>query len=114
MMGYRKRTSFLAGLTVAQISEFSLILGALGVTVGHLRPDAMGLITTVGLITIALSTYMIIYSARLYEWLAPWLSLFERRTPFREAAADTGAPPKADVVVLGPGRYGGGIVRHLS
>ncbi len=30
VMGYRKRTSFLAGLTVAQISEFSLILGALG------------------------------------------------------------------------------------
>ena len=26
-MGYRKRTGFLAGLTVAQISEFSLILG---------------------------------------------------------------------------------------
>jgi Kef-type K+ transport system membrane component KefB/Trk K+ transport system NAD-binding subunit len=113
MMGYRKRTSFLAGLTVAQISEFSLILGALGVSVGHLSPEAMGLITTVGLITIALSTYMIIYSARLYEWLAPWLGLFERRTPFREAAADTGAPPKADVVVLGLGRYGGGIVRHL-
>jgi Kef-type K+ transport system membrane component KefB/Trk K+ transport system NAD-binding subunit len=113
VMGYRKRTSFLAGLTVAQISEFSLILGALGVSVGHLGPEAMGLITSVGLITIALSTYMIIYSARLYEGLAPWLGIFERNTPFREAGADSGAPPKADVVVLGLGRYGGGIVRHL-
>ena len=113
MMGYRKRTAFLAGLTVAQISEFSLILAALGVSVGHLGPEAMGLITTVGLITIALSTYMIMYSARLYEWLAPWLGIFERRTPFREAGANTGAPQKADVVVLGLGRYGGGIVRHL-
>lgn len=113
LMGYRKRTSFLAGLTVAQISEFSLILGALGVSVGHLGAEAMGLITSVGLITIALSTYMIIHSARLYEWLAPWLGVFERRTPYREAAVETGAPPKADVVVLGLGRYGGGIVRHL-
>jgi Kef-type K+ transport system membrane component KefB/Trk K+ transport system NAD-binding subunit len=113
LMGYRKRTSFLAGLTVAQISEFSLILAALGVSVGHLGPEAMGLITTVGLITIALSTYMIIYSARLYEWLAPWLGIFERRTPFRETGADAGPPQKADVVVLGLGRYGGGIVRHL-
>jgi Kef-type K+ transport system membrane component KefB/Trk K+ transport system NAD-binding subunit len=111
-MGYRKRTSFLAGLTVAQISEFSLILGALGVSVGHLGPDAMGLITTVGLITIALSTYMIMYSARLYEWLAPWLGIFERRVPFREGAADADTP-QADVVVVGLGRYGGGIVRHL-
>jgi Kef-type K+ transport system membrane component KefB/Trk K+ transport system NAD-binding subunit len=112
-MGYRKRTSFLAGLTVAQISEFSLILGALGVTVGHLGPEAMGLITTVGLITIASSTYMIIYSGRLYEWLAPWLGIFERRSPYREASTDAEGPPKADVVVLGLGRYGGGIIRHL-
>ena len=35
VMGYRRRTGFLAGLTVAQISEFSLILGALGI---NLRP----------------------------------------------------------------------------
>lgn len=30
LLGYRKRTSFLAGLTVAQISEFSLIVIFLG------------------------------------------------------------------------------------
>jgi Kef-type K+ transport system membrane component KefB/Trk K+ transport system NAD-binding subunit len=112
-MGYRKRTSFLAGLTVAQISEFSLILGALGVSVGHLDQEAMGLITTVGLITIALSTYMIIYSAPLYDWLAPWLSVFERRAPYREIGSDTVVARKGDVLVLGLGRYGGGIVRHL-
>ncbi|MBM3820069.1 MAG: sodium:proton exchanger [Acidimicrobiia bacterium] len=113
VMGYRKRTGFLAGLTVAQISEFSLILGALGVSVGHLGGEAMGLITTVGLITIALSTYMIIHSGRLYAWVGPWLSIFERRTPYREATEDSASLPAADVIVLGLGRYGGGIVRHL-
>lgn len=30
-MGYRKRTGFLAGLTVAQLSEFSLVFMAMGV-----------------------------------------------------------------------------------
>ncbi len=35
-MGYRRRTGLLAGLTVAQISEFSLILAALGVQLGQL------------------------------------------------------------------------------
>ena len=112
-MGYRKRTGFLAGLTVAQISEFSLILGALGVSVGHIGPETMGLLTTVGLVTIGLSTYLILYSGPLYQWLAPWLNWFERRTPYREAAGDAGAPAMADVLVLGLGRYGGGIVRHL-
>ena len=113
-LGYRKRTGFLTGLTIAQVSEFSLILAALGVTVGHIGPEAMGLITTVGLVTIGLSTYMIIYSARLYEWLAPWLGVLERRVPYREAGIDApAAASSADVIVFGLGRYGGGIVRHL-
>ncbi|MDZ7584744.1 MAG: cation:proton antiporter, partial [Thiobacillus sp.] len=37
-MGYRKRTGFLAGLTVAQISEFSIIFVAMGITLGHVGP----------------------------------------------------------------------------
>lgn len=36
-MGYRKRTGFLAGLTVAQISEFSLIFIAMGLSLGHVQ-----------------------------------------------------------------------------
>jgi len=35
LMGYKIRTSFLTGVTVAQISEFSLILMALGLAAGH-------------------------------------------------------------------------------
>jgi Kef-type K+ transport system membrane component KefB/Trk K+ transport system NAD-binding subunit len=113
-MGYRKRTGFLAGLTVAQISEFSLILGALGVGLGHIGDEAMGLITFVGLVTIGLSTYLILYSGPLYERMGPWLGIFERRTPYREIAGDMKeATPRADVILFGLGRYGGGIARHL-
>jgi predicted Kef-type K+ transport protein len=43
VMGYRKRTGFLAGLTVAQISEFSLIFMAMGVAHRPRRvPEAVG------------------------------------------------------------------------
>jgi hypothetical protein len=112
-MGYRKRTGFLAGLTVAQISEFSLILAALGVSLGHLDQETMGLVTLVGLITISASTYMILYSHPLYERLAPWLTVFERRLPYRERedAAEERAPP--DVVLIGLGRYGAALAAHL-
>jgi Trk K+ transport system NAD-binding subunit len=113
-MGYRKRTGFLAGLTVAQISEFSLILGSLGLSLGHIGPSAMGLITFVGLVTIGLSTYLILYSGPIYERLAPWLRIFERKHPYREAEAGAAAPPpSADVILFGLGRYGGGIAHHL-
>ena len=78
-LGYTKRNSFLAGLTVAQISEFSLILIALGIRVGHLSDEILSVVTAVGLITIAGSSYMILYSDKLYPKLSKYLSIFERK-----------------------------------
>ncbi|MBL4574523.1 MAG: cation:proton antiporter, partial [Opitutaceae bacterium] len=113
-MGYRKRTGFLAGLTVAQISEFSLILGALGLNLGHINADTMGLITLVGLITISASTYMILYSYPLYEKVSPWLGVFERKRAYREVTQDmTTEESGADVILFGLGRFGTGIAREL-
>ncbi len=114
-MGYRRRTGFLAGLTVAQISEFSLILGALGVTLGHIGADTLSLITIVGIVTIALSTYMILYSHVLYARLEGPLRLFERDTPVREIAAEEGdsGPVRVDAIVFGLGRFGSRISAGL-
>lgn len=114
LMGYRKRTAFLAGLTVAQISEFSLIFAALGLNLGHISEEVVGLITLVGLITIGLSTYMILYSHPLYERLAPLLGIFEKRRPYREAQARLNEERHYDAIVFGLGRYGGDIVRNLN
>ncbi len=107
-MGYRKRTGFKAGLTVAQISEFSILFVALGVSLGHIQQSALGLVTLVGLVTITLSTYMILYSDRLFGWLGPWLNWFERRYPYRELLASQRrhSLAEAQVVVLGMGRLG--------
>lgn len=77
-LGYRKKTSFQAGLTVAQISEFSLILIALGVSSGHLGGEILSLVTIVGLITISGSTYLIMYSDKLYSYVSKYLGVFER------------------------------------
>lgn len=114
-MGYRKRTGFLAGLTVAQISEFSLILAALGFNLGHIDQQTVGLITLVGLITISASTYMILYSQPLYEKLAPYMDIFERKVPHREEIFDQELPAKpADVIVFGLGRFGMVIAQSLQ
>lgn len=112
-MGYRKRTGFLAGLTVAQISEFSLILAALGLSLGHLDRETVGLITLVGLITISASTYMIIYSHSLYERLAPYLGVFERKVAHRELDGSAGDDRNMDVLLFGLGRYGAAVADNL-
>jgi len=113
-MGYRRRTGFLAGLTVAQISEFSLIFMAMGVSIGHVAGDAMGLVTLVGLITIAASTYMITWSHQLYGMVEPLLAPFERTGAGGE---EDGWRPRAgnpDAIVFGLGRYGLAIAEELG
>jgi hypothetical protein len=77
-MGYTKKTSFFAGLTVAQISEFSLILIALGVKSGSLAPEILSMVTMVGLITIGASTYAMLYADNIFPYLSRFLSIFEK------------------------------------
>jgi len=79
LMGYTKKTSFKAGLAVAQISEFSLIFVLLGASNGQVDETVVSLVTVVALVTIAISSYMIIYADGLYDSLQKYLSLFERR-----------------------------------
>lgn len=114
-MGYRKRTGFLAGLTVAQISEFSIVFVAMGITLGHVGREALGLTTLVGLVTITVSSYMIVYSHQLYDRIAPLLGLFERKRPVRElvveASRKTDAEPR--IIIVGLGRYGERLLTQL-
>ncbi|MEX2616933.1 MAG: cation:proton antiporter [Alphaproteobacteria bacterium] len=115
LMGYRKRTGFLAGLTVAQISEFSLIFIAMGLTLGHVSEDALGLVTMVGLVTIAASTYMITYSHQLYRLFEPLLGIFERTgTPREPGDAVHHGGNQYDVLIFGLGRFGTAIGLRLK
>ncbi len=111
VMRYRKRVSFKAGLTVAQISEFSLILVALGVAQGQIGSDVLGLVTAVGLITIAASTYLIYGSDSIYERIEPLLRPFERKGA-RDFDFDV-ASIEPEVIVLGLGRLGSTVVSEL-
>ncbi|TCP58548.1 transporter (CPA2 family) [Rhodovulum bhavnagarense] len=114
-LGYRARTGFLAGLTVAQISEFSLIFVAMGVSLGHVAPDALGLVTMVGLVTIAASTYLITYSHELYRVFEPVLGVFERRgTPREPHGSGEAAKDGYPVLLFGLGRFGTAVAVRLQ
>jgi Kef-type K+ transport system membrane component KefB len=111
-MGYRKKVSFQAGLAVAQISEFSLILIALGFSLGQVDEGVLGLVTMVGVITITISTYFILYSEQIYERISPALSIFERKKHDRDVNQDREAHPY-DAIIVGAGRLGGDVIRGL-
>jgi len=77
--GYKKRTSFKTAVTAGQVSEFSLVFILLALEVGEVTDEVVALVTLVGLVTIAGSTYMMHYDDLLYEWFEDWLSIFERK-----------------------------------
>ncbi len=116
-MGYRKYTSAITSLSLSQISEFSLILAALGVSLGHIPETVMELITLVGLITMGSSTYMIIYSHKIYAYLSPYLNIFQRQIKHPEETLgdlEKTSFARIDVILFGLGRYGGSMIKYLQ
>lgn len=111
MLGFTKRNSFLAGLTVAQISEFSLILIALGVAKGHLSQQVLSLVTLVGLVTITGSTYMVLYAERIYPMISRYLSIFERKGIKKD---DIKIQKDYDAILFGYNRIGFNILKSLD
>lgn len=84
LLGYTKRTSFKAGLPIAQISEFSLILVILAQSYGLVTPQTSAIVTLVAIITIGVTTYLMHYDDELYNKLEGRLRLFERRVTNEE------------------------------
>src|SRR5690606_16322588 len=75
--------------------------------------QSASLITFVGVITIAVSTYVMNQDNFLYGLLSPWLSLFEVKDGFREEKSTAGLH-SIDVIVYGYGRHGEYIARVLE
>ncbi len=112
LLGHTKRNSFMAGLNVAQISEFSHILIALGISVGHLGSSILSLITAVALITIAVSSYLVLYAGKIYPYVSKYLSVFEKKNA--KAAIPRWGYNKYDVLLFGCDRVGHDLVVLLK
>jgi Kef-type K+ transport system membrane component KefB/voltage-gated potassium channel Kch len=78
-LGYTKRTSFKASLALAQVSEFSIVLILIAQSKGLIGADMVSSIVLMTLVSIAASTYMIIFSDRLFNYFEKYLGMFERR-----------------------------------
>jgi Kef-type K+ transport system membrane component KefB len=84
ILGYTKRTSFKAAVSLAQISEFSLVLSALALSEGRIGENLAATLTIVALITIAISTYASVFDDGLYDFMEKHFILFERAKTHNE------------------------------
>lgn len=110
IFGYTKRTNFLVGITLAQISEFSIIILGLGAGLGYITNDVLSTLTLTLIITITLSTYLIIYSNGLYSKMSRVVSFFERKNIKKEQKIEK----EYDAILLGYNRIGFSILNSLK
>jgi hypothetical protein len=110
ILGYKKKTNLLAAISLAQISEFSLILVLLGFSLGHLGADVMNLIVLITLITIATSTYFINYSDWLSRKLLRFLDIFDGKMSYNEDIKEK----TYDIILFGYHRMGYKLLKTIK
>jgi Kef-type K+ transport system membrane component KefB len=103
LLGFSRKVNFQAGLNIAQIGEFSLILATLGFTSGHISQEVLSLITLVGIMTIISSTYLILYSDFIYRQIGKYFGILEfKKIAFRK----TKSQKVYDALIVGYKRAG--------
>ncbi|MFP8888748.1 cation:proton antiporter [Natrialbaceae archaeon A-CW2] len=78
--GFGVEPTFLASINMVQVSEFSLIVGALALQQGYIDAEILGYLTLMALVTMTLSTYIVANNHAIYERLEPWFRRFESDT----------------------------------
>jgi Kef-type K+ transport system membrane component KefB/Trk K+ transport system NAD-binding subunit len=96
-LGYTKRTSFKASVALAQVSEFSIVLVLLGEKRGLIDSSLVTAITFIALCSIAASSYLILFSDRIFSVIERFLNIFERSQTHGEPAA----PRNYEMVLFG-------------
>jgi len=114
VLGQPLSTSLVVGLGIAQIGEFSFIVGRAGVDLGMLRPDQYSLILASALLAITLNPLLFRSAGRIERTLGRVVWISRRLGPRLPAEAEVRPPVERHVVVVGCGRVGGHIVDVLG
>jgi predicted Kef-type K+ transport protein len=108
----RARTATLSSLTLANYSEFGLIVGAIAVSNAWLTEDWLVTIALALTITIIVAAPFNMIANRLYDRLRATASRFETKSLLPEdEPVDLG---DAKIAVIGMGRLGTGVYKHLA
>src|SRR3989339_559823 len=75
-MKFTRQSSFLAGLTAAQVSEFGFVFLFVAKQFGFIDDNILSIFTVVALITIFVSSYLITYNTQVYDFILPFFRIF--------------------------------------
>jgi Kef-type K+ transport system membrane component KefB len=112
--GYTKRTSFMTSISLAQVSEFSLILVAAGMIHGHLSQEIVTLSILLAIVTISITSYFIKFDHQIYNFLGRFLGVFDVMSTGKHLEYIKKDKLKYDVLLVGYDRIGYNIFYALE
>jgi Kef-type K+ transport system membrane component KefB len=111
MTGYQPRTSFLTAASLAQLSEFSLIIGGIGLLLGAFDASFFSTVILATIITMSVTPYLIKYKDHLYR-----LFRYPMKTlgflPVKEILEYKTHHDK-EILLIGSHRMGGALMEEL-
>jgi Kef-type K+ transport system membrane component KefB len=107
------RTSLLPAINLSQLSEFSLVIAALGLSLGHIEARTVAVLTFIFVITSVASTYMIAKNHELQDWLSRGARRLGLRGAEDHGREDDGSGAAA-IVFLGFYRDASSIVHQFE
>ena len=108
------RASVITSLNLSQISEFSLVICALGLALGHIDERTMSIVVIMLIITAVVSTYAIQYNYQLYNWLVhPVLKVTGVTEQARDSLTGDFKVP-SEIVLLGFARTASSLLHDLQ
>ena len=114
LMGFRKRTSFIAGITLTQTSEFSFIIVMLGIKLNILPVQTITLASLVAIISIVISTYFISHSSKIYSLLRSRLSFLKTNSKENDLENLPDQELNNHVILIGHHRMGSIVLEALK
>lgn len=112
ILGFHRKVNFLTGISLGQISEFSLIMIMLAKDLELIESNIISLITLVAIISITVSTYSIMHSNNFYNYFNKFLHIFEVRTANRDS--EKNIERKHEVLVFGYDRIGYSLLNSIK
>ena len=109
--GYRPLTSFMTSISLAQLSEFSLIIGMLGVSLNVLNTQIFSTIILATITTMSITPYLINYKREINRFVKKPLRVF-KFLPVKENLSYIDKEEKK-ILLVGSHRMGSIILKDL-
>lgn len=110
---FRLKTAFMTAISIAQVSEFSLILMTVGLGKGYVSPGMVSLVSAVAIVTITLSSYLILYGDSVYRLVEkPLAKLFPQKP--RDPYVSNREMLRDHIILVGGEQMGWDILQSLK